>query len=323
MTKRRIRMVLTVPPLAKFKSLADSYIVESVRLNTTQRLKETPLEILTHVRSEADLKPVWIDLKARQLRVDDYNVKFLRDKELHYITLSHKISVTKPAEVYTDNAHYRGQIIDLLNDNVLVVEGSVERKIGIPLPLQGQIGIRPGMSVNITDPSLVIQGYLTNKDKEYIEAGKSLGMNNFMLSFVEKESDITDLLSIDPKARIIAKIESKKGLEFIDTVYPKYKNRIDLMAARGDLYTEVDQPDHVIAACKKIIKSNPRAVMASRMLESLSNIDEIPRCAELFDVYCGILMGYNRFMIGDDVARGKESAKAAIGLFKAISENYN
>ncbi len=323
MVQRRMKMILTVPPLAKFQPLSDNPVVESVRLNTNLNIDYTPEQILNHVRQEAGLKPVWIDLKTRQLRIEDYNVRFLRDKEIHSIKLSHKIQVNRPVDVYTDNAQYRGRIVDLLNEDTILVECSSEKRQGLPLPSQGQVGIRPGMSLNILDPSLVVKGFLTDRDQEYIEAARNLGMGNFMLSFVEQESDITDVLTLSPRARIIAKIESKKGLEFIDQVYPRYKSRVDLMAARGDLYTELEKPHYIIGACKIIIKANPRAVFASRMLESLANLDETPKCSELFDVYCGILMGYNRFMIGDDIARGKESAQASIGLLKALSEEYS
>jgi hypothetical protein len=322
MGKRDISMILTVPPLAKFKSIAEDPVVESVRLNTTLPLT-TPIEdILNNVKTEAGAKPVWIDLKTRQLRIADYNVKFLTDREVHSITLSHKIKLNMPAEIFIDNANYVGTARDLVNDNTLVIENSVEKGNGFVFPSKTSIGIRPGMSVNILDPSLVIDGYFTDKDKRYIEAAKKLGMNNFMLSFVEQESDITELLSIYPKAKIIAKIESKKGLEFIDKVYPKYRSNVDLMAARGDLYTEVDRPDEIIDACSKIRKANRRAVFASRMLESIIDVNEIPKCSELFDVYCGMLMGYKRFMMGDDVCARKDSVKSALGLFEVMKNKY-
>jgi len=323
MAKRRIRMILTVPPLAKFRSLAENPIVESIRLNTTLPL-ETPLkEVLSHVQSEAGTKPVWIDLKTRQLRIAGYRVQFLKDREIHYISLTHRIKLDIPSEVFIDNANYAGTAVDLVGHNTLVIEGSVEKRRGLPLPSQGQVGIRPGMSVNILSPSLVIEGFLTRKDRKYIEAGKKLGMNNIMLSYVENESDITNVLNINPVAKIVAKIESKKGLDFIDLAYPKYAKRMDLMAARGDLYTELDKPDKIIDACKKVIKANPGAIFASRMLESLANVDDTPRCAELFDVYCGILMGYKRFLVGDDICSKKDSIESALGLFRVLAEKYS
>ena len=322
MAKRRIKMILTVPPLARFRSLAENPVVESIRLNTTLPI-DTPIEgILSNVKSEAGTKPVWIDLKTRQLRIAGYRVNFLRDKEIHYIALSHKIKLNMPSEVFIDNANYIGTAIDLIKKSMLVVEGSVEKRRGLPLPAQGQVGIRPGMSVNILSPSLEIEGFLTKKDRRYIESGKQLGMNNLMLSFVENESDIAEILNINPSAKIVAKIESQKGLDFIDQIYPKYSKRMDLMAARGDLYTELEKPDRIIDACKKIIKANPRAIFASRMLESLANVENTPRCSELFDVYCGMLMGYKRFLIGDDICTKKDSVESALGLFKVLREKY-
>ena len=95
------------------------------------------------------------------------------------------------------------------------------------------------------------------------------------------------------------------------------------MAARGDLYVEVDRPDQVIDACAEIINADPNAVFASRMFESLKDIDKMPKCQDLFDVYCGMLMGYKRFMIGDDVCLSEGSVRAAIGLFDVLASKYD
>ena len=46
------------------------------------------------------------------------------------------------------------------------------------------------------------------------------------------------------------------------------------MAARGDLYVEVDRPHLILNAMEKIIKADPNAIAASRMLNSLKNTVE-------------------------------------------------
>jgi pyruvate kinase len=200
---------------------------------------------------------------------------------------------------------------------------------GLPLPGQGEVGLRKGMSVTILDPSLKVKGYLTQRDKEYVEAARSNGIHTYMLSFVEQKKDIDDLLALDKEAQIVAKIESKKGMDFVSTVYPRYRsllsgseNRVTLMAARGDLYLQLDMPHQIIEACKDIAAADSHAIMASRLLGSVEDPDKVPRCHDLTDITCGMYQGYRRFMLGDDVCRREDSLRAAIGLFKKLEEAY-
>jgi pyruvate kinase len=94
------------------------------------------------------------------------------------------------------------------------------------------------------------------------------------------------------------------------------------MAARGDLYVENDRPDEIIDACEEIIAADPTAVMASRVFESLKDLDNLPKCQDITDVYCGMKMGYKVFMVGDDVCTNEGSVRSAIGLFEVISQKY-
>ena len=317
-----MKLILTVPPYAQFQGVVKDPAVEAVRLNTTITLKDSLEDVLARVKAQATPKDVWVDLKCRQLRIADYTVEILNNGEMHYITLSHKINVDTPTKMYIDDGNFIGKILEVDKGDTLVVPSSVERKEGLPLAQPGEVGVRPGMSINILDPSLKIYGYLTNKDKQYIKASKKLGLHNYMLSYVEQEKDITDVLRLDPDAKIIAKIESKKGFEFVKDVYPKYKDKVKLMAARGDMYMELDDLDQIIDGCEQIIKADPDAILASRIFESLKDVDKMPKSQDLFDVYCGMLMGYKRFMVGDDVCMRKDSVESAIGLFSVIAKKY-
>ncbi len=319
-----MKLILTVPAYARFEEVAKKPAVEAIRLNTTLPLRhgDSYEDVLANVKAQADPKPVLIDLKCRQMRITDYNVKILNDGEFHYITLSHDIQVDTPVEMYLDDGNFVGRIERIIDGDTLVVPSSVERRSGLPLTSQGEVGIRPSMSINIMDPSLEIDGYLTEKDKKYIDAAKNLGMHDYMLSYVEEESDLTDVWDLHPEANLIAKIESKGGLEFFRDVYPKYQDKVTLMAARGDLYMEMDRPDHVIDACEEIIQADEKAILASRVLSSLKDVDKIPDCQDLSDVYCWMQRGYKRFMVGDDVCLKEDSVRAAIGLFDVIADKY-
>ena len=104
-------------------------------------------------------------------------------------------------------------------------------------------------------------------------------------------------------------------------IFSPLHKRIHLMAARGDLYLQLE-PDKIIDACQKIIENDSGAIFASRILESFADPVERPKCNDIFDVYAGMLMGYKRFMIGDDVCRRKDSIRSAIGFFNVLSNKY-
>jgi pyruvate kinase len=317
-----MKLILTVPAHAVFNDIVQSPVVEAVRVNTTLPVKDSLEQVLGNLRTQAAPKDLWVDLKCRQLRIADYSVRIFNDREVHYVALSHDIDVNLPVQIWADNGRFLGEATNIIKGNWLVVPSSVEKDEGLPLPTKEQVGLRPGMSINILDPSLKIKGYLTEKDKLYIKAAKKAGMHNYMLSFVEQEQDIADLLALDPKAKIIAKIESTEGLNFVNTSYSKYAGNVNLMAARGDLYTEVEKPDKIIDACRDIIHADPQAILASRIFDSLKNPIEMPRCQDIFDICCGMEMGYKRFMLGDDVCLKKDSVKSAIGLFSALAKKY-
>ena len=297
-----MKIILTVPPYASFKELAENPRVEAIRYNTNLTINHPLEDILSELKQQAGKKPFWIDLKCRQLRITNYSVRIHQDKEIHYLQLNHNIEVDTPTDVWIDGGNFIGKITEIKNKNTIVVPSSTEKGHGLYFPAQGEIGIRPGMAINILAPSLKIEGYLTKKCERYIEAGKKLGIHNYMLSFVEQESDIADLLTLDQDAEIIAKIESKKGLDFVKNSYHRYRKKVNLMAARGDGYLEVETPDKIIDFCEEIIKADRNAVFASRMFESAVD-GRMLACQDLFDVYCGMQMGYKRFLTGDEVCK--------------------
>ncbi|MBU0666030.1 MAG: pyruvate kinase [Nanoarchaeota archaeon] len=320
--QKQIGLILTVPPLARFEDIIKDPVVEAVRINTTHEVNQDLDYLLESIKEQAGLKKAWIDLKCRQLRVTDYNVEIRRGEEIHKIGLSQKIELNLPTEAIFDDGNFYANIVALENENTLIIPSSLEKKTGLQLPTRTNMGIRPGMSINITDPSLKIKGYLTKKDEAYIEASKKAGIHTFMLSYVEEESDITDFLALDPDAELIAKIESPKGIEFVKNIYPKYKDKVHLMAARGDLYVELAQPHLILKACEDIINADKDAILASRMLQSLRKPEKMPASQDIFDLYSGMLMGYYRFMTGDEVSFRKDSTMSVIGLFDAVKKIY-
>ncbi|MEK6964420.1 MAG: pyruvate kinase [Nanoarchaeota archaeon] len=290
-------VIVTVPPYAPFlKEVARHPVVSGLRLNTVMPVKE-PLDVLLkRLKEEAKEKEVWIDLKGRQLRTVGYWTPPFTE-----VRLNHRIKVNTPVEAYFGNGREHVTLVGIDGNRLLFLEGP-KRVVG------------PGESLNIRDPSLEIEGYLTKKDFQYIEAGITAGVHTYMLSFVESVSDSEALRKLDPAAVIAEKIESKKGLEYVASEYDG-KNR--LMAARGDLYAEVDMPHDILAAMDLMIKKDPNVIAASRVCSSLAESLE-PSCSDISDVAYLIRTGYKTLMLGDEVCLRRDSVISALNLIEAI-----
>ena len=218
-------------------------------------------------------------------------------------------------------------IVERVEKNTLIIPSSITKREGLFFPRRGQIGIRPGTSVNILHPSFKVKGFFTKNDIEYIKVAKRLNMHKYMLSYVECTNDVTLMFKHDPLAEVVLKIESERGLEFVVNEYPKlkrrYGNQLNLMAARGDLYMEINMPDQIIDASMKILEVEPNAIMASRLMGSLKYFPKKDvECADVTDLYANMMFGYKQFMVGDELTTKEDRLIQSILLFDVMSDKY-
>lgn len=290
--------IVTVPPHATFiERVAKKPIVSGVRLNTVMPIKGKLEDVLKRLADTQ--KDVWIDLKARQLRVAGYWVPPFTQVEL-----THQISVNTPTMAYFNDGQEATRVLEV-DKNKLLLEDGPRRVVG------------PGESVNIPDSSLAIYGFLTDTDKQYIEAANNVGLNNYMLSFVEDQHDIDAFKTIVGDAQVAAKIESKKGLRYVDT----WKSDCRLMAARGDMYVELTYPHQITKAMENIVQKDSTAIAASRIFPSFA-YQATPSCSDIGDVDNLMRMGYKTFMLGDEICMHEDPVDASLNLLDAMSQSY-
>ncbi|MGV8151687.1 MAG: pyruvate kinase [Candidatus Nanoarchaeia archaeon] len=307
--KQKINAIVTSPPYSNFiEDILDQPIVSGIRLNTVMPLKESYEDALKRLnnKTKEKAKDLWIDLKCRQLRVKEAAMPPYTE-----IKISHEIDVLTPCKAYFSDRSEYATILEIDKDRLIMQEG--------PKRLLG-----PGESITIPHPTLKINGYFTDTDKKYIEAANKLGINNYMLSFVEKKEDIQELRKYNPCANIIAKIESQKGMNYVinnKEKDAKLDQNIRLMAARGDLYMELTWPHVLPRALETILKKDPNAIVASRILESLV-ISPEPSCSDISDVDNLLRMGYQTFMFGDEVCLEKNKILAGINILDLMSKPY-
>lgn len=294
-----IDAIITMPPYAAFLEEAAAHpLVSGLRLNTVMPLKGGPEEALLRLSSAG--KPLWVDLKGRQLRVVGAAVPPFTE-----IRVSHRVTVDTPADVYFSDGMEHGRLAAVDGDR-LILEDGPRRLIG------------PGESVNIVHPSLEIHGTLTQTDLEYLAAMARLGLGKAMLSYVEAPSDAEEVRQRLPGAELLLKIETRRGLAYARKFGAAHGH---LVAARGDLFVEIPRPHLLPAALSDIIRADPAAVVASRIFDSMAT-HPVPSSADISDVAFLLSLGYRRFMLGDAVCLRRESLLEALNLLEAMAIKY-
>jgi pyruvate kinase len=292
----KVGALVTVPPYADFlEEVAAHPLVRGLRLNTVMPLHEEPAAVLDRLRGLGP--PLWVDLKARQLRVVAAGIPPFTE-----VRLSHRIRVRTPVDAWFSDGRERVRVAAVDGDRLILADG--------PRRLVG-----PGESVNIVDRSLRVEGTLTRRDRDYLQAMARSGLRHAMLSYVEQPSDVEELKGLLPDAEVVLKIESEAGLAFAREHGARMGR---LCAARGDLYVEVGRPHRIVGALRAVVAADPEAVVASRLFDSLAD-DPVPRAAEIGDAAFLMELGYRTFLIGDAVCLRRESVLAALNLLEAVA----
>ena len=301
--------ILTIPPYARYIEEAMACpVVSGLRLNTVLPVKDPLENIVAGLNQRCGGKQLWIDLKSRQLRVN----KAAYVPYAH-LEISHAIEVKLPCTVLLNGGSLQATCRDI-DGNKLILEDLP------PVPLGA------GMSLNIKDPSLKVLGFLTDRDRAYVRASRDSENHNYMLSYVESTKDIEALQAMDPKAQILAKIESAKGLQWVQEEYVQkaslWKERVHLVAARGDLYLELENVTDLPKVLKEILRADKESVAASRLFESFcQEKTERPTCAEVMDFDYLKQMGFERFLLGDELGFRQKSLFKALTTIEKTSAN--
>ncbi|MBI5733089.1 hypothetical protein HY967_03985 [Candidatus Jorgensenbacteria bacterium] len=290
-------LIVSLPPVHQ-KELLRKIIthpkVDAVRYNTGMSSAYPPAETVRRIMEIARplKKPVYIDLKGKQLRVIEW-----ANLPEGPIVLNHEIKVELPAKVC-----FRGddccEIIEVVNGQEIYVD---------PLP---KAPVGRGQAVNILSSKLEIKGGLLPLDHEYIKAGLRENVTGFLLSFVENQVDIKELedaiIEYAPgfndlhEFERMLKIESQAGVDFVRDSKPTDLHGYRLVAARDDLMIQIGlkaMPE----ALTSIINRDSQAICASRLLLGLENGDV--SLADLSDINYMRKLGYEHFMLSDGVSR--------------------
>ncbi len=174
----------------------------------------------------------------------------------------------------------------------------------------GRLGDRKG--VNIPDISIPYAD-MSSQDREDILFAIEHDITYIAASFVRGARDVTGIRRIleerGAQIPIIAKIESREGVEHLDEIIAVADGT---MVARGDLGVEVEVQELPMIQ-KRIIHSTVGAgkpvVTATQMLDSMER-NPLPTRAEVSDVANAIFDGTSAVMLSGETASGRYPVEA-------------
>src|SRR6185369_1054086 len=181
-------------------------------------------------------------------------------------------------------------------------------------------GMRDHVGVHLPSRTMRV-GALTDKDKEDLSFGLSLGVDYIALSFVRRAEDLKLVRDIctawGQPTPIVAKIETPDAVENLESVIAASDG---VMVARGDLGVEFP-PERVPVIQRQILGVARRVrrpvIVATEMLQSMTKATR-PTRAEASDVANAVFSGADALMLSGETATGDHPALAT-SMMSAIA----
>lgn len=295
------------PSFPHFDRFAHDNRISSIRLNSAMMSTTELDEELAKIKNMDIETPLYYDIKGRQLRITEVimNPKYLD------IRINHPIQVDTPTPVLFK----AGADVALLHE--VLEDGRRLKFLGGP-----KFMVKDGESLHIRDESLQVFGdQFTKIELEKIHKVKDAGFKHWFLSYVQTQQDVDEFRKlVGPDAIVNLKIEDKKGLEYVRTHFVK-DNNTNLVAARGDMYVELDRPHEILGAVRMLVEKDPDAICGSRLL--LSTItDPVPSCADWHELAWLYDIGYRNMMLCDELCLKEELLARAVNAFQAFRDSY-
>ena len=293
------------PTFPHFERFAKDERLSGIRLNTAMvKNYELDNEFET-ANNVGGHNPLYFDIKARQLRV----------KEVYPNENRLELKLNRPIEVKTPT-----MVLFKAGEDCALLE-EVREKDKLIFKGGPNYMVYEGESLHIREDSLQVGGQtILNYEAEKIRKAREAGFDKYFISYVEGQRDIDEFREHVGDSQIEAKIENKKGLEYVSRDYKKQEN-LNLVAACGDLYVEVDRPHDILDSLKLIVNKDPGAMAGSRMLLSLIN-SPVPSFADLGQLAWLYDLGYRRMMLCDELCLKGNLLARAVNVYEGFRDNY-
>jgi len=272
-------------------------------------IREASLELEKHI-------PVFMDLRGPKIRIgviEGDEVELFEGEEILITTEKVQGSAKK---ISTDYSHIAKQVeigdTILLDDGKIVIKVIASGKSDVQCKIISGGMLRSRKGLMLPGKEILLPA-LSKKDIEDVKFGIENGIDGFMLSFVQKQENISELHDIMQSfgkiLPVISKIESAKGIENLEAIT---KISDGILVARGDLGVELPvwelppMQEYIINIAQKDKKP---VIVATEMLESMINNNR-PTRAEISDVATAVTEGADAVMLSGETAIGKYPVQA-------------
>jgi pyruvate kinase len=255
---------------------------------------------------------ILIDLQGPEIRIKTFEGKILDIKKGDLVKFTNNIDNLNDTEkvIYSSQKN----IVSSLDtgDRVVIDDGalffSIQEKASDYVVMQSfsENPLKNNKSLNVIDKDVDLPS-LTDEDKVRLTVADELKVDFIALSFVREVSDLKflkdEMASRKIEAKIISKIENKKGIQNIDSIIDE---SYGIMVARGDL--GIETPIEGVTFIQKELIKRCRAkskpvIVATQMLESMIN-SKFPTRAEAADVANAVFDYTDCVMLSGETAYG-------------------
>jgi pyruvate kinase len=321
---RRTKIVCTIGPASESAEKVRQLLqagMNVARLNFSHGTHEEHGERFRVLKEEAEKLGkhlgILLDTKGPEIRTGmvpesgitlKKGASFILDTEIERIGSIDRVGITYTDlwQEVTPESHI------LLDDGLIDLEVESSKNGIIYTHVQNEGLLKSQKGVNVPGVSIQLPA-VTDKDISDIRFGLDQGIDFIAASFTRKAADILAVRRIVEETRanvkIIAKIESREGLDNLDSILEVADG---LMVARGDLGVEIPVEEVPLAQKEMIRKCHllgKPVIVATQMLDSMIR-NPRPTRAEASDVANAILDGTDAIMLSGETAAGQYPVEA-------------
>lgn len=274
-------------------------------LKIIRRIREIDKELGTSTR-------IMGDLQGPKFRLGEFEKPSINFKEGQSVRLDlnnspgtkSRLQLPYPEILESLEVGYK---IKLNHDRVeFTVTETGDGYVQVEVTKGGRIHSRQGFQV----PGLNFDhNGMTEIDREHAEILSAASVDMIALSFAGSADDVHELRGIigDRQSKIIAKIETQKGLTNINEIVDVADG---VMVARGDLGANLS-PEDVPNAQKSILDTARAAgkysIVATEILMSMFTKNQTrPTRAEVTDIQIAVEQGASALMLGSETSQGEQ-----------------
>jgi len=272
---------------------------------------------------------ILIDLQGPEIRIKTFNAKVLEIKKGDLVKFTNKIENLNDNEkvIYSSQTNIVNSLE--VGDRIVIDDGALfftVREKGadyISMESHSENPLKNNKSLNVIDKDVDLPS-LTEEDKVRLTLAEQVKVDFIALSFVREVNDLKylkdEMKKRNIEAKIISKIENKKGIQNIDSIIDE---SYGIMVARGD--SGIETPIEGVTFIQKELIKRCRAkskpvIVATQMLESMIN-SKFPTRAEAADVANAVFDYTDCVMLSGETAYGSNPIDVVQIMSKICSYN--